>query len=287
MDQLLSLLPRFGFHASVFFKGDFCGTTQFRADERLGHMHLVRSGRVIMEHETLAPIEINEPTAVFYPRPFDHRLVVPAGSSADLLCANVTFNQTERNPIAIALPDVLQIPLARAGGLGSSLALLFDESANDGIGKRLVMDRLCDVLVIQLIRYAYQAGHFRAGILAGLSDPHLAATLAAVHARPAHPWRVEELAGLAHMSRTRFANYFRDVVGMTPGDYLVDWRMGLAQTYLRENRSVKEVAAAIGYRNQPAFTKAFVGRYGVAPTAWLREVQGNDAPFTFATGKNR
>lgn len=278
MDRLLSLVPRFGFHASVFFKGDFCGTTQFRAAERLGHMHLVRSGRVIMEHGSSPPLEINEPSVVFYPRPFDHRLVVPSGAVADLLCANVTFNQTERNPIAIALPDVLHIPLQGAGGLGACLALLFDEAANDGIGKRMVMDRLCDVLVIQLIRHAYQAGHFRAGILAGLSDPHLAPTLAAVHARPAHPWRLEEMAGLAHMSRTRFANYFRDVVGMTPGDYLVDWRMGLAQTYLRENRAVKEVAAAIGYRNQPAFTRAFAGRYGVAPTAWLRQENANDAP---------
>lgn len=276
MDQLLSLLPRFGFHASVFFKGEFCGSTQFRADERMGHLHLIRSGRLIMEHEGAPALEIDEPSVVFYPRPFDHLLVVPDEARADLLCANVVFNQAERNPIAIALPEVLVIPLQRADGLGASMTLLFDEAAGDAIGKRLVMDRLCDVLVVQLIRYAYQAGHFRAGILAGLADPQLAATLAAVHANPAHPWRLEEMAGLAHMSRTRFANYFRDVVGMTPGDYLLDWRMELAQTYLRENRAVKEVAAAIGYRNQPAFTRAFAAKYGAAPTAWLRQARISD-----------
>lgn len=74
------------------------------------------------------------------------------------------------------------------------------------------------------------------GVLAGLSDPKLAATLAAVHANPAHSWRIEEMANLAHMSRTSFANHFRDVAGMTLADYLIDWRMGLADSHPRKQQ---------------------------------------------------
>lgn len=271
MDKLLSLLPRFGFRTSVFFKGEFCGNTQFLASEGMGHLHLVRRGPVVMEHPDLPPIEITVPTLVFYPRPFDHQLVVPPDNLASLLCANVSFNDAVRNPIALALPDVLLIPLDEESGLSPTLALLFVEAAEDDVGKRLVMDHLCDILVVHLIRYARRMNLIKTGVLAGLSDTQIAPVLIALHTNAGHPWCIEEMASLANLSRTGFVNRFRAIVGMPPAEYLTNWRMDLAKTYLLQGRSVKEIALDVGYSFQPAFTKAFSSKVGVSPTEWLKQ----------------
>jgi AraC-like DNA-binding protein len=83
------------------------------------------------------------------------------------------------------------------------------------------------------------------------------------------------MADLAHMSRTSFVNLFGKIVGMPPAAYLAEWRMGLAEAMLKEGRPVKEAALAIGYGNQPAFTRAFIARHGMSPTEWLK--RGHEA----------
>lgn len=271
MDTMLTLLPRFGFSTSVFFRGDFCGRNQFRASDGSGHLHLVRRGPVHMVHKDGPPLCVLEPSLVFYPRPFDHRLEVPDGNLASLLCANVRFAHASRNPVALALPDVMCVPLRDADGLSATLSLLLAEASADGIGKQLILDGLCGVLVVHLLRHAWQEKLIRTGVIAGLSDVRLAPVLAAVHADAGRSWTLEEMAALAQMSRTSFINRFRDVVGMAPAKYLTGWRMNLAKALLEEGRSVKEVALTVGYRHQPAFSNAFAAWSGMAPTEWLRQ----------------
>jgi AraC-like DNA-binding protein len=75
------------------------------------------------------------------------------------------------------------------------------------------------------------------------------------------------------MSRARFAVNFRDTVGMTPGEYLGEWRLGLAQSLLRRGKPVNVVAHEVGYANASALSRAFTARRGVAPTAWLKRLE--------------
>lgn len=277
MDELLTLLPRFGFSASVFFHGEFCGQTQFLADQSVGHLHLISKGQLVMEHSDGPPLHVTAPALVFYSRPCDHRLVIPTENVASLLCASVRFHSAAHNPIALALPDVMCIRLNEETGLSPTLSLLFAEAATDGIGKRLMMDRLCDMLVIHLVRYAQRTKLVRKGALAGLSDMQIAPVLAMLHAEPGRSWSVADMAAAAKMSRTAFINHFRNVVGVPPADYLTGWRMELAKVHLREGRSVKQVAQTVGYSYQPGFTNAFKSRCGVSPTDWLKQsCEAND-----------
>lgn len=231
-------------------------------------MHLVREGPVVMEHPDTPPIEVNEPALVFYARPYDHRLVVPSQSQATLLCANVVFHQLERNPIALSLPDVLVVPLAECPSLAPTLTLLFIEADAEDIGKKLVTDNLCNVLIVHLIRYARKMNLIATGALAGLSDPYLAPILVAIHTNPEQSWTIEKMATAARLSRTLFITRFRDVVGMPPAQYVSNWRMDLAKSYLLEGKAIKEVAQDTGYAYQPAFTKAFTSKFGISPTEW-------------------
>lgn len=270
MDKLSTLIGRFTFNARVFFNGDFCDTNQFQADGAAGHLHLVRQGPVVFEHAHGELLRVDEPSMVFYPRGMAHRLSVPDGAAATLLCATIAFQDGGANPLARALPECMCIPLAGMAPMRHTLDLLFAEAAVEAQGRAVILDRLCDVLMIQVIRHEFDQGHLHAGALAGLADRQLGPVLDAMHGRPHESWQLQSLARLAGMSRARFTEHFRTVVGTPPVEYLTRWRIGLACKLLRNGLPVKVVSAQTGYTSPPAFTRAFTENIGMSPRQWLR-----------------
>jgi transcriptional regulator GlxA family with amidase domain len=130
---------------------------------------------------------------------------------------------------------------------------------------------LFEYLFVLLIRSAMNARLIDSGVLMGLSDPRLARAIEAMHQSPQTSWSLEELAQRAGMSRARFAAHFRKVVGMTPFDYLTNWRLGIAQTMLRKGNSLKLTAPAVGYANATALSRVFTQRLGLPPSEWLAQ----------------
>lgn len=275
MDALSGLLSRFMISARVFHTGELCGVADFTEDHGVGHLHLVRSGRAIVYHPDSPAIQIDVPSVLFYPRALSHRLVIPAGGAADVLCATIGFAEGKKNPLARALPDHLLIPLAEITALTATLELLFEEAFIDQYGRQAMLDRLCEVLLIQVLRYAVQHNLVGRGMLGGLSDPGLARALVAIHEQPGQPWTVERLAGQAGMSRSGFARHFHCLIGVTPANYLADWRIAVAQGMLELRRPVKAVALEVGYGSQAAFSKAFTQRVGMSPRAWMSQFPGS------------
>jgi AraC-like DNA-binding protein len=88
---------------------------------------------------------------------------------------------------------------------------------------------------------------------------------------PARAWTLEVLAARAGMSRARFAVHFVRVVGQPAGEYLMAWRIGIAQQLLLRGRPVKVVAGEVGYGTPGALTRAFTQQLGMTPSAWLAE----------------
>jgi AraC-like DNA-binding protein len=74
---------------------------------------------------------------------------------------------------------------------------------------------------------------------------------------------------MAALSRSAFAARFKEVLGRSPGDYLTEWRLTVAQEQLRAGRSVGSVAAELGYASASAFSRVFAQRLGSSPRAWL------------------
>jgi transcriptional regulator GlxA family with amidase domain len=171
----------------------------------------------------------------------------------------------ESNPIARALPNPVVISLAEAESLGAVTDMLLEEALSPRCGGRAVVDRLCEVVVIRLLRHAIEAGQAQPGLLAGLAHPNLSLAIVAIHDDPGRYWRLEDLAEVAGMSRTQFANTFRDVVGTTPGDYLSGWRLTLARTEIASGVPLKIVAGRIGFSSSAALSRAFSRRFGFTP----------------------
>ena len=109
------------------------------------------------------------------------------------------------------------------------------------------------------------------GWLAGLRDPVVGKALAAFHGDPARPWTVDALARHAGASRSVLAERFTTLVGQPPMHYVTMWRMQLASRALKDGAAVAEVAAAVGYDSEAAFSRAFKKAVGKSPGGWRRE----------------
>jgi len=275
MDKLSSLVGRYSFNARIFYNGVFCDATQFTENGVSGHLHLVREGPVDFVHEDGSVISVSEPSLVFYPRGDTHRLQVHPGHSAALLCAHIVFQDGVANPLARVLPQCLVLRLSEIVGLGATLDLLFSEASSTAPGREVILDRLCDILLIKVIRREFESDRLSLGLLAGLSDRQLSLALAAIHERPGEPWSLQLLAQVACMSRAAFTERFREVMGVPPGEYLTRWRIGVSTRLLREGMSVKQVSSRAGYTSASTFTRAFTALMGVSPREWLK--QGNIA----------
>ena len=118
-------------------------------------------------------------------------------------CASFEFGAGLHNPLDHgALPGVVTVKLAELQNLAATTEALFAEAADEHCGRQAILNRLVEVLIIQL-RELMDQGRIQTGLLAGLSNPRLVKAINAIHADPRRAWRLTELALLANMSRAR------------------------------------------------------------------------------------
>ena len=270
LDRLDALLRRFSMEARVFHTGALCGTHDFDAGEGAGHLHLLRRGPVAIHNPRGKALVVDEPSLIFYPAAMDHRFVCDREVGADLVCASVRFGGGMANPIVHSLPPFFVMPVAAAPNLQPALELLFSEAFGGQCGRQAAVNRLFEVVIIQLLRFAMVEGRTSTGMLAGLAHAGLARAIVAMHERPSQPWTLEDLAAKAGMSRSRFADEFRRVVGLTPGAYLTEWRITVARDLLRKGRPLKLVAGDVGYASAPALSRAFRATTRQTPREWKK-----------------
>jgi len=152
----------------------------------------------------------------------------------------------------------------------AATAQLIAEAMRPGPGNRAMLARLSELLFMEVVRWQLtHVAEGRRGWLAGLKDPHVGRALTLLHAEPARPWTVEELADQAGISRAALGKRFADLVGEAPMQYLAGWRMHLARRLLRDSRlGLAEIASRVGYESEASFNRAFSRLVGAPPGAW-------------------
>lgn len=172
------------------------------------------------------------------------------------------------------LPDMIHV--RGAGGdtrrLAGIVDLIVEECAADGPGRDMILERLLEVMLVECLRWkSIGEQALTTGLLAGLRDPALSATLRAMHRDVRSGWTVATLAKQAGMSRSAFAARFTHTIGCAPMEYLSRWRMSLARQALsRGQTSLERLSEEIGYESASAFSTAFRRRVGCAPGAFAR-----------------
>lgn len=269
MDLLAPLVSNFSLSVKAYYSGHTCDEGAYDGQTQVGHLHLVKSGSLSLVLPNGSQALVQEPTVVFFPRPSAHRLM-PNASGVELVCGTVDLGLVEQSPLALALPQVVLIPLSRMAGIGNTLELLYAEAFGNEVGKQTALDKLFEYFIVQVLRFLISNGQIHSGALAAMADARLARAIHAMHEKPSHPWTLEELADQAGMSRARFAANFRSRSGVTPLEYLTSWRLAVARGQLRLGRPLKSVASAVGYQSPEALSRAFARKLGTTPAEWVR-----------------
>ena len=208
------------------------------------------------------------------------------GSETILVCGYFEFDEDIFHPLLSSLPRSLHLNAAENPGflsLGKVLGFIDNESEDEQLGSGAILERLSEILFIQVIRAYSERADGGIGYLAALSDPSLQRALKVLHNEPDRKWSLEELAREAGLSRSSFASRFKELVGVPAMEYLNWWRMSLAMKELKAGKkTIVEIGEEVGYSSESSFSTAFKRHFGKPPSAYRRtgevavSASGND-----------
>lgn len=205
---------------------------------------------------------------------------------AVIASCSVTFHEPCLHPLLDLMPIALTTTGAQTDPtLKILLEAMSDEIVAPKIGGATVLARLADVVVTRIVRTWVNSEEARTqGWLSVLRDPQIGRALSAMHRAPGQDWSLVELAAIAGLSRSVFAERFATTMGQPPARYLVRLRMLLASRLLKEQRlGIAVVARQLGYLSVPAFSRAIKRHLGQSPGD-LRRGSGSKSGEALAQG---
>ena len=282
-------------------RADFAAPLLEPGAERVVIFHLITEGECFVEMPGAEPVRLVAGDAVLFPQGDAHRMssapgVPPAsgarldqvlarrprqlnhgggGAPTRLLCGYLACDARLAQMLLAGLPPMVRVNVrgSNAGTwLEASVRYALAEVRSPRPGGAGVLAKLAEVLFIEVLRmYMNQHSEGRTGWLAGVGDRIVGAALNALHKSPARAWTLEELAREAGTSRSVLAERFQQLVGSSPMQYLMQWRMLLAANLLRgSNAQLASIAQDVGYQTDTAFSRAFRREFGLPPAAWRR-----------------
>ncbi|VWB19588.1 AraC family transcriptional regulator [Burkholderia lata] len=197
------------------------------------------------------------------------------GGEVLLISGRFDVSASHAAPLFDTLPAIVNVPSAtgHAEVLRWSLEQLAEEVRQERPGSALMATHLVHCMLVQVLRLHLETStSLSPGWFLALSDRQIGAAIRAIHADPAHPWTLAELAKIAGMSRSGFAQRFKELEGGTAIGYVTRWRMLTAANLLRDGeQSVSSIAFSLGYESESAFSTAFKRTMSCSPLQYRRQ----------------
>jgi len=303
VDVLAEILRAQRLRGTVYFRADF--REPWGLDIRGGefaNFHIVAQGQCWLrfgEPESTRRLETGD--VVLFPHGSPHALLhaphaeaVPAselvgggditddesecrafgGSGAvttTLICGHFEYDKRYPHPLFETLPTIVHVKASsqsNADWLTTAGRLAAAQSTTGRIDDSVIVDRLAEALLMQaLLGYVAEMNEVESSsFLAAVQDQCIGRALNLIHEDIAREWTLNELAQEAGVSRSVFAERFRELVGESPILYLARWRMLKARELLLDTSlSMAQVADAVGYQSEFSFAKAFTRLFGAPP----------------------
>ena len=171
---------------------------------------------------------------------------------------------------AAGLFDHLRTPLsenvADDANFREPFLRLLDELAAPIAGTRALTEVLMKQCMIALLRRHSESDECRVPWLLALQHPQLGKAISAILDRPESHFSLQQLADIAGMSRSSFAEQFREAFGRTAFDFLNEVRLRRAAGMLNDtDLPVKTIAARVGFASRSHFSRAFKNFSGIDP----------------------
>lgn len=210
-----------------------------------------------------ATVETHKLTA-----PAEYLIWVPANvphsasirQATDFISVYVAESMAERLPATACL--IAQTPLIRA---------LFEDFATRRIS---VMQDAWDLRQFELMIELLTRAEHTASYLPDSQDRQLEPILQAIRLDPAENTTLGQWAERVHSTERTLARRFQAELGMS----FVQWRNRVrllrALVWLKEDRSVQDIALALGYGTPSAFIAMFRKQVGFSPERYRRQMCG-------------
>jgi len=307
MDVLNDILDTLNLKGVLYFRTDLSSPWAVKVPdlEQAARFHLVIQGNCHVQFSSGVSVDLQPGDLVLIPKGRSHilsdgttqqapaletllntvgydgngELVVGDGApnaTTQMVCGHFNFRSGSDHPLLRALPEYLLTPAsvrARQPWLDEVLRLITRRIFSDEAGSATAVTRLSEIVFIELLRHGIGESSALRAILEAFQDRYISRSLQLIHSQPEQPWTVESLASEVCMSRSRFADRFKTLLGSGPMSYLSDWRLQKALALLDDAHcSVKQIASQTGYQSPAAFTRAFSGRFGISPTEYRRKL---------------
>ncbi|WP_278752465.1 helix-turn-helix domain-containing protein [Fischerella thermalis] len=193
------------------------------------------------------------------------------------------------DPFLKSLPGFMHIQVSSeptAPLLKTGIQHIIQEANCIQPGSLCLLTRLVELMFIEILRnYMQNSPNEQMGGVLALNDPIVGQVLNWMHADPAHPWTVSELAKQVNVSRSALATRFTELLGQPPMQYLTQWRLQLAAHHLRNtDESIAKIASQVGYESEAAFNRAFKRYVGKPPGVWRHHLSSEHITYTHASG---
>jgi AraC-like DNA-binding protein len=266
--SLHHLIQQVGLKASVFYSGGLCGQHPFVENDDSGHLHVIMNGPFDLVDRHGQSTRHQEPSLILFKAFAPHHLNIPPGEEAQVMCADIAYGSGMDNIITTGLPDIVLIPLSQLPLVCNTLNLLSSTAQLSPLIRQPIDNKLCEVILLQVIAHLIENGKVNKGALSGLANPVLGSLLAQIIQQPGYHWEVEKMAQSVAMSKTRFTQQFIASVGEAPGQFVRRERIRLAKTRLLEGKPLDLIAQHCGYASQSSFSRAFMQQTGQYPSHW-------------------
>ena len=93
-----------------------------------------------------------------------------------------------------------------------------------------------------------------------------------IHSHIQCPISADSLADHFHISKTQLYYLFKEVLGTTAGDFLIECRMTCAKNYLINSEySVEMISELVGYHNLSSFSRTFKALSDCSPLQYRKK----------------
>ena len=284
LNQLLSALK---VKANVFHNGQYCGAWAVdTSGSNLMNFHIVTKGQCEIEVDDDV-FTLVAGDAIFMPSDAKHLIssslegyasidsanVNQAVSllmtedveeqSTGLVCGHFTHQHPIFDSLLSQLPKAIVIKHNKDFFASQIISLILLESKTSEQNTNFLLNRLSDSLLYVLIRDNIATNH---SVLAAMSHPKLSKSLEYIHDNIDQLLNVDAIAAYSGMSRSSFSALFKEVIALSPAEYIAQWRMTQAYRWLAdEGISTYDAATRCGYESEASFSKAFKRIVGVGP----------------------
>ncbi|MCB1949768.1 AraC family transcriptional regulator [Nitrosomonas sp.] len=292
MSAVIDLIDLVRLRVDIYHNARVCGDWRLvQHSDGEACFHLSTQGGFILDVPSYGNWLVDEGDLVIFPKELPHTMVpvdsfsgpqqhlsIPESQDipgTSMLCGRVTFLHRGSQQLLNALPAVFVIRMTdNTPWLLRLNDMMLEESLASTKQANAILNRLTELLMSYALRHFVEQEPRSNGVLALYSHRHISRAIKAIHEQPAETWSLAALAGIANMSRTRFAETFKRVSGWSPMQYLAWWRMQLAWSLLHSGKHVANVADEVGYKSEAAFSRVFRKHFDISAGAVRRSSHG-------------